>query len=500
MKYLVGIICLLPMVAFAQLKMAPFFTNNMILQRDQPIVFYGTGIPGKSILAEFAKMQKEVIVAIDSSWQITFPPQAASAQPQQCIILSVTEKIVLNNILLGDIWVCIGQSNMEWPVMREMHYSTEKASSNQSLIRLYNPTYAGKNIFNTTFNDSVVQRLTPKKFYAGKWEQCDSNSIKTLTAVGYYFAKQLVKSVDIPIGIIHLSIGGAPLETFIRKEALLANAGFSAKVSGNWLTNPTLPEWIKERGLQNIGNASDVPGDELGTNHAFKPGFAYQSGLAPLTQFPVKGFLCYQGESNAQEMDRVREYADLFTLLVKDYRKQWHNNEMPFYFVQLSSIDTVKYKGQLWPEFRDEQRKVVQQLSNTGMAVSTDVGFKNDVHPTDKKTIGERLARWALQQTYHKSVIPSGPLPINAEYKKGKVIIRFQYAGKKLVTANNAILHGFSVEGGVMRLSSIRKKTVLLTVTETPTYITYGWKSFSDGNLLNDAGLPASTFRIKVKE
>ena len=173
---------------------------------------------------------------------------------------------------------------------------------------------------------------------------------------------------------------------------------------------------------------------------------------------------------------------------------------MPFYFVQLSSIDTVKYKGQLWPEFRDEQRKVVQQLSNTGMAVSSDVGFKNDVHPTDKKTIGERLARWALQQTYHKSVIPSGPLPINAEYKKGKVIIRFQYAGKKLVTANNAILHGFSVEGGVMRLASIRKKTVILTVTETPTYITYGWKSFSDGNLLNDAGLPASTFRIKVKE
>jgi sialate O-acetylesterase len=500
MKYLVAIICLLPMVASAQLKMAPLFTNDMVLQRNQPIVFYGTGIPGKYVVAEFEKMQKEVVVSVDSSWQITFPPQAASAQPRKCVIRSETEKIVLNNILLGDIWVCIGQSNMEWPVMREMHYSTEKASSNQPLIRLYNPTYAGKNIFNTSFSDSVIKRLTTDRFFSGKWETCDSNSFQRLTAVGYYFAKHLAAILSVPIGIIHLSIGGAPLESFIRKEAMLADPRFSSKVFGNWLSNPSLPEWIKERGLQNIGKVSNVPEDETGRNHAFKPGFAYQSGIAQLTRIPVKGFLCYQGESNAQEIDRVREYAQLFTLLVNDYRKQWHNDEMPFYFVQLSSIDTVKYKGQLWPVFRDEQRKVVQQLSNTGMAVSSDVGFRNDVHPTDKKTIGERLALWALHQTYHKSVMPSGPLPISAECKKGKVIIRFQYAGKQLVTANKATLQGFSVEGGVIRLASIRKKTVVLTVTENPTYVTYGWKSFSDGNLLNDAGLPASTFRLKLEE
>lgn len=500
MKYSIYMVCLFPLLSWAQLKTASIFTNHMLLQRDRPIVIYGKAIPEKSVASTFAGISQSTIVAVDSSWQIIFPAQAASAQPQSMEIWSGNETISFNNILIGDVWVCIGQSNMEWPMMREMHYNTEKVSSNQPFIRLYNPSYAGKNIFNATFTDSVVARLTPNSFFAGKWELCDSNTIKTLTSVGYYFAKQIASSLDIPIGIIHLSIGGAPLETFIRKEAMLADTRFSAKVSGNWLTNPSLPAWIQERGLQNIAKASGVPEDAMGMNHAFKPGFAYQSALASLTQFPVKGFLCYQGESNAQEIDRVREYAQLFTLLINDYRMQWHNDEMPFYFVQLSSIDTVKYKGQLWPEFRDEQRKVVQQLSNTGMAVSSDVGFRNDVHPTDKKTIGERLARWALQQTYHKSLIPSGPLPISAEYNKGKVIIRFQYAGKKLVTANNAKLHGFSVEGGVMRLASIRKKTVVVTVTEPPTYITYGWKSFSDGNLLNDAGLPASTFRIKVKE
>jgi len=499
MKCSIYLVCLFPIIALAQLKTAPIFTDHMLLQRNQPIVVYGKAVPGNSVAARFAGIQQSTIVASDSSWQVIFPAQSASAQPKFMEIWSGLEKISVNNILIGDVWVCIGQSNMEWPMIREMHYNTEKTNSYQPLIRVFNPTYAGKNIFNTTFSDSVVERLTPDRFFTGKWEQCDSNSIKTLTAVGYYFAKQLAASVGIPIGIIHLSIGGAPLESFIRKEAMLEDERFSTKVSGNWLTNTTLPEWIKERGLQNIGKVSNMPGDEIGKNHAFKPGFVYQSGLAHLTQFAVKGFVCYQGESNAQEIDRVREYANLFTLLVNDYRKQRQYNEMPFYFVQLSSIDTVKYKGQLWSIFRDEQRKILQQLSNTGMAVSSDVGFRNDVHPTDKKTVGERLAQWALAQTYQQSIIPSGPLPIKAVFKNGKVIIHFQYTGKQLVTTNGSPLQGFSVEGGELRWAGLRKKTVILIVTKAPNHITYGWKSFSDGNLLNDAGLPASTFRIKVQ-
>ena len=499
MKHIVYVVCLLPIVAFAQLKTAALFTNHMLLQRNQPIILFGTGIPGKSVLAEFKMMQKEVIVSADASWQIIFPPQAASAEPLQIIISSGTEKIELNNILLGDIWVCIGQSNMELPMMREMHYSAEKATSSQPLIRLYNPTYAGKNVFNTAFSDSVIKRLTTDQFFSGKWETCDSISFRTLTAVGYYFAKHLAASLSVPIGIIHLSIGGAPLESFIRKEALLEDPRFSAKVSGNWLSNPSLPEWIRERGLQNIGKASNVPEDETGRNHAFKPGFAYQSGIAQLTRIPVKGFLCYQGESNAQEMHRVKEYADLFALLVNDYRKQWQQSELPFYFAQLSSIDTVKYKGQLWPIFRDEQRKILQILPNTGMAVTSDVGFRNDVHPTDKKTVGDRLARWALQQTYLMSVVPSGPLPLSATYKKGKVILHFQYVGKKLTTAGGEPLQGFSVEGAEMGLVKMRKKTVEISVNQLPLYVRYGWKPFSDGNLVNDTGLPASTFRISVK-
>lgn len=490
---------LMPCFVGAQLTLAPIFSNNMILQRDQPIVIYGKANPGNTVLVSMYSNQQNTIVQTDSVWKIIFPRQGATSEPFTLSIHSGTETIQLHNLLIGDVWVCIGQSNMEWPMMREKHFREEKASNNQPLMRFFNPVYAGKNIFNAPFTDSVVERLTPNNFFSGQWQICDSNSIRTLTAVGYYFAKEIVKEINVPVGIIHYSMGGAPLESFISKDAMLANPAFTAKVSGNWLLNPALPDWIRERGMQNVGKVSGVPEDGNGKNHAFKPGFAYLSAIQPLTSFPVKGFLCYQGESNAQELDRVREYADLFACMVNDYRLQWNQPEMPFYFVQLSSIDTVKYKGHLWPIFRDEQRKILQKLSHTGMAVTSDIGARDDVHPTNKKTVGERLARWALHDTYGRSILPSGPLPTAARLKKGKLIISFQYAGKGLQTNEDTALQGFSVENATIQRVVINRKKVVISVTGKPTYVCYGWKSFSDGNLVNNAGLPASTFRMAVQ-
>ena len=499
LSYIILFILSIPHIAWAQLQLAPIFSNNMILQRDQPIVIYGKSIPGNIVSVSFNTIQAKGLVQTDSVWKIILPKQSATSVPFQLSVHSGLETIQLNNLLIGDIWVCIGQSNMEWPMMREMHYKEEKALSNQPLIRLFNPVYAGKNTYNTSFSDSIVRRLTPEHFFAGKWQTADSNTIRTLTAVGYYFAKELAREIAVPIGIIHYSMGGAPLESFISKDVLKANAVFAAKVSGNWLLNAALPDWIRERGMQNVGSVTGVPEDEIGKNHAFKPGFAYLSAIHPLTNFPVKGFLCYQGESNAQELDRVREYADLFTCMVNDYRLQWNHKDMPFYFVQLSSIDTIKYKGQLWPIFRDEQRKILNKISHTGMAVTSDIGAKDDVHPTNKKTVGERLARWALQDTYGKPILPSGPLPSFARLKKGKVIIHFQYAGKGLHTFQDAGLQGFTVENAIFEQAVIKRKQVIISVKGKPTFVCYGWKSFSDGNLINDLGLPASTFRIAVE-
>src|SRR5690606_12287937 len=240
----------------------------------------------------------------------------------------------------------------------------------------------------------------------------------------------------------NLSIGGAPLESFINKETLLSHPVFKTKAIGNWLENEDLPVWIRERGKQNLAGNSDE-----NLNHAYKPGFAYQSGIAPIIQFPVAGILWYQGESNAQEIERVLEYKDLQKLMVDDYRKEWNSPELPFYYVQLSSIDTLQYRSHYWPEFRNEQRIFLYETKNTGMAVSSDVGNKNDVHPADKKTIAERLAKWAKYDYYgNRNILPSGPLPVEAMFSGEKIIIKFEYTGSGLKTAGMESLRGFSID------------------------------------------------------
>jgi len=496
-------ICLLfilmcPFVSTAQLQLGKIFSDNMVLQRGKPVHIWGKSIPGKKIMVSFVNENRNTIVQNDSTWSVTFKAQKASVQPQSVSITSGIEKIEIKNILIGDIWICIGQSNMEWPMMKEIHYKEELPESKQSLVRLYNPTYAGKNMFNVLFTDSVIQNLTAERFYQGQWQICDSNSFKLMSAAGYYFGKQISNQTNVPIGLIHVSIGGAPLETFISSEALKKSKQFAAKLNGDWLLNEALPVWVRERGKQNVGSLKNVASDEYGNNHPFKPGFAYESGIKPILNLPIKGILCYQGESNAQETERVNEYAALYACMVADYRKRWKQPDLPFYYVQLSSIDTAKYKGQLWPMFRDEQRKMMLLIPNSYMAVCTDIGFKNDVHPTNKKVVGERLARWALHKTYQANIIPSGPLPLKARYAKGVIIITFKYAGKNLRTSEGAYVRGFSIDGIADCEAHIQNNKVVIPVNVKPAFIYYGWRPFTDGNLINAENLPCSTFKIPV--
>lgn len=488
-----------PLFAGAQLQVAKIFSDNMVLQRNQPIHIWGKAMPGKTVLVLFANEKINTVTKKDSTWLVSFKAQKKNAHPQTVSIQSGIEKIEFNNILIGDLWLCIGQSNMEFPMQKEMHYKEALPGSLQPLMRLYNPTYAGKNTYNVSFSDSITQNLTTENFYKGQWQTCDSNTFKTMSAVGYYFAKQIVQAENIPVGLINISIGGAPLETFISSDALKNSKQFADKLNGDWLANDALPVWIRERGKQNAGGLTNVPKDEYGNNHSFKPGFAYEAGIATILNLPIKGILCYQGESNAQEIERVNEYAALSALMVADYRKKWRQPALPFYFVQLSSIDTLKYKGQLWPQFRNEQRKMLSLISNSGMAVCSDLGFKDDVHPTNKKDVGERLARWALNKTYHKNMIPSGPLPLSAKYKDGKVVISFQYTGNGLKTSDSKPLRGFSVDGINEINAIISGKKIFIAADTKPEFIFFGWKSFTEANFLNSENLPASTFKIAVK-
>lgn len=470
----------------------------MILQREQPVHIWGKGIPGNEVNVLFAKEGRRSIVQPDSSWNIFFGKHKANLHPESLIITSGNKKIAFKNILIGDIWLCIGQSNMEFPMKNEMHFADEIKRINQPLIRLYNPSFIGKNIFASAFTDSMNLQLALGNFYGNtSWQLCDSNSIKEMSAVGYYFGKEILQHENIPIGLIHLAIGGCSIETFISKEALKQNKQFSDKIKGNWLTNDALPVWIRERGKQNEGDMKQA--NISGPNHGYKPGFAFEAGIVPIIKLPIKGIIWYQGESNAQEIERVNEYDALQKLMIENYRTEWHQPRMPFYWVQLSSIDTVEYKSQLWPQFRNEQRKLLSMIQYGGMAVCSDIGFKNSVHPTNKKVVGKRLARWALNKTYGKNIIPSGPLPINAIYKNGKVIITFQYTGKGLKTSDEKQVRGFSINGNKELSAMIAGKKIIIETKRKPDFIYYGWKPFTDANLVNSVLLPASTFKIKVE-
>lgn len=220
MRFLYFILLFFPLAAFSQLQVAPVFSSNMILQRDKPVPVWGKAVPGSKVKIRLGDVVRITVAAKDSIWKVYLPKRSATCQPQSMLISCGDTSVQFQNILIGDIWFCIGQGNMEWPMIREKHFNDEIKNSHQPLIRFYNPAYAGKNIYGTAFPDSVVQRLIMGKFYTGQWELCDSNSFKTMSALAYYFGKEIIQYINVPIGLINLAIGGAPLETFIDKNVL----------------------------------------------------------------------------------------------------------------------------------------------------------------------------------------------------------------------------------------------------------------------------------------
>ncbi|WP_258539053.1 sialate O-acetylesterase [Flagellimonas abyssi] len=496
--YMLGCLFLLgTYTIFGQVKLPSIFTDNMVIQRNKPIHIWGWGRPNEIVEVMFDGEVKEVTVEGNHSWSIWLRSRKADTTPHVLYVRHQGQEIRLKNILIGDIWLCSGQSNMEWPLDKEMHYPSEVSKTDQGLLRLYNPTYAGENIYNKAFGDSIVKRLNREEFYLGHWESSNQTTSSSMSAVGYYFGKKILEETSVPIGLIHLAIGGAPIETFISAETLYASRDYRGKVTKNWLYNDALPKWIRERGVQNLGRAKDVLVDSLGPNHAYKPGFAYRAGVHPLLKMPIKGIIWYQGESNAQEQPRVDEYAELQAMMVRDYRVKWGDLQMPFYWAQLSAIDTKNYNAHLWPQFRDEQRKLLYMVPYGGMAVTSDIGAKNDVHPTNKKAVGDRLARWALHKTYGHAIVPSGPLVKKVKFKGDHLMVSFEHSSG-LTTSDGMALRGFSLDGRREVKAYIQKRRVIIPITEQPEYLYYGWKAWTRGNLVNSEELPASTFKTSV--
>ena len=491
MRKVLFLLILLPVVTRSQLSLAPVFQNNMVIQADHSFDFFGKGNPGGFLRVRVLAHEFKTTIAQDSNWRISVFAQKASQSSTNIQFITEKDTLILANILFGDVWLCIGQSNMEFPLRSDLNYKPADTKDEIPQLRFYSPQYIGKNLYGKPYTDSMKTRLQNRDVLTGRWESSNARASAEMSAIGYYFGRSITEELKRPAGIIHLSIGGSPIETWINSQALSSSPEFHSKTEKNWMQNSALPVWIRQRAIENIGTADpDGP-------HTFQSGFAFEHLIKPLTVLPIRGILFYQGESNAQEIERVTEYAALMQVLVKNYRLEWDAPTLPFYFVQLSSIDSVKYKSQYWPQFRAEQLKAMQSIPHTGMAVSHDKGSLNDVHPTDKKTIAERLYRWAARQAYsQQNLLPSGPLPKRIKLRNNKLIICFEYCGKGLKTNDGNQVHGFSLDGIHEVTAFIKRNKVYIPTKIAHGTLQYCFQPYCTANLTNSEGLPTPGFRM----
>ncbi len=489
----------------AEFSLAPAFGDNMVLQRNQPVPVWGKSEAGETISVQFANQTNSATADTAGNWKVLLAPLSASTEPRSLTVTGRSSRH-FTNILVGEVWLAAGQSNMEFPLTREAHAATEIPAATNIMIRLLNLTFAGQYFFSKPFGSNEVAHMTPELLFHGDWKSCTPSSAKDFSAIAYYFSREIQRVQNVPVGIINCSVGGSPIEAWIRYAVLDSDTKLRAMTLGNWLTNTALDDWCRQRSHENLDAPLTaglaVPGDDLGPNHPFKPGFLWTAGPARIAPFALRGVLWYQGESNSLEERRVRQHEKLFPLLVRDWRAAW-GEELPFLFCQLSSITTNHYKSAFWPEFRDQQRRFVSTLPHTGLAVTSDHGLPNDVHPREKREIGRRLALVARATVYGETIEFSGPQPLNARARGAQVELELSHAGG-LKTDDAQAPASFEIAGddGIFHpaTATLDGEKILLSVAEvcSPRRVRYGWQPFSQGNLVNRAGLPATTFELPV--
>ncbi len=496
------------------------FSDHMVLQRNAPLPVWGSAPAGTRVTVEFGGSGAEATANAEGKWMARLPALPASKEGRDLSVRSGGAICAtIHDVLVGEVWICAGQSNMEFRLNQEATWASEQKAAALPLIRLRSPGWAGQGVYGAPLSADAVARLTPARFYSSAaWIPCEPAKAGGFSAVGYFFGKEIQHALDVPVGLINLAIGGSPAEAWISRAALARNPALAPMVAPHWLENQSaLEPWCIGRALAHLGtNLATAPADDLGPNHLFKPAFLWDAGPARLMPFAIRGVLWYQGESNAlshlgeagvaNPKWRVEQHEALFKAMVQDWRAQWGLGDFPWLICQLSSIDTSKYKSHFWPEFRDQQRRAISQLPNCALAVCSDIGNPTNVHPTNKHELGKRLAAAALRVVYRDSTALPCPLPIEARNRGGNVAIAVQYAGTGLSTCNGPAPAGFELAGadGVFHPAEAtlagQNVVVHAAGVTSPKDVRYGWQPYSIGNVVNSAGFPLSTFQLPIRE
>lgn len=507
MRRLTALLALLlaPPAARADITPHPLISDGMVLQRGADCKIWGTARPGEGITyslvgAEVLGAGTRTTADKDGHWSFTLP--ALKAGGPFTLTLKGDNTVTVKDILVGEVWVCSGQSNMEWALRQTANAKKDIAEAKYPKIRL--------------FTVAKAVRPRPVRTVSGKWEACTPQSATNFSAVGYFFGRDLHKKLGVPIGLIHSSWGGTPAEVWI-SEAKLRGVDSLKYMLDGFEDKRALHDKLEDRYLAELGGylaqarkdraagRSLSPPPQMGPSPLLNyfwptaPTVLYNGMIKPLQPYAIKGAIWYQGESNAS---RAYEYRTLFPAMIQSWRDDWKQGDFPFLFVQLAPfMRKVKQPEEsAWAELREAQLLTARKVKNTAMAVITDVGDANDIHPGKKEPVGARLALAARALAYGEKLVYSGPEYDSHEVKDGKVILKFKNVGQGLA-ARGGELTGFTIAGADKRFVNAKAvidgETVVVSAegVSEPAAVRYGWCNCPEVNLWNKDGLPASPFR-----
>lgn len=504
-----------------QLTVQGLFTDGMILQRDQAVSIWGWGPEGAEVEVAFAGQTVKTKIA-GHSWSVTLAAMSANSQGQELRISSGSRTITLRDVLVGDVWLCAGQSNMQVEMKLDVKaYPKRKADiqkTNNPLIRFYKIDSASSRFPRRDVPPIHDDPYFPwvNSFLNNTWRPCQPQWSSHISAIGFYFATTLQPQINVPVGIIHAARGATSIYHWVPAEAIVGTPCWSpyerkllADASTNWdaYVHTAAEPWKQFHKLKELSTPESKRA--LPPAPIKWPGCYFNGIIHPLAPFSVRGVLWYQGEGDAAV---PAPYADKMVCLITTWRKLWNRPDLPFIITQLAGFEGSKNN---WPALREAQSKVPQAVSNTYMATAIDAGMRANIHPYQKEIVGERLALVARKEVYGEKLVAYGPTFMSATFKGEEALVRFSNVGGGLVArAVNLdgtqlpadILEGFEVAGktgGFVKADAkiVGNEVVVRAATvANPVAVRYAWANFPLANLYNKEGLPCFPFQIRDSE
>jgi sialate O-acetylesterase len=480
----------------AEVSLPSVIGDHMVVQQDMRAPIWGWAEPGEKVSVTFQGETIRDKADEDGNWAVKLKKQDAGG-PFTLTVEGEENTLKIEDVLVGEVWVCSGQSNMQWPVTASRDAKKEIAAANYPELRLFQ--------VERTVSDK------PRRDCKGAWVRCSPETVPDFSAAGYFFGRELHTELGQPVGMIHTSWGGTPAESWTTKETLAADF---KPIADRWehvlkvyprakqKYDEALAVWQEEKkaaAKEGKKFTKQRPHGPQGPGHPWTPAGLYNAMIAPLIPYGIQGAIWYQGESNA---NRAYQYRELFPAMISDWRESWGQGAFPFYFVQLANFrerDETPVESE-WAELREAQLMTLD-LKNTGMAVAIDIGEADDIHPKNKQDAGKRLALNALAKVYDQDVEYTGPVFEKMKVEDGRVILTFSHAGDGLA-AKGGELSGFAVAGEDRKFvwadgEIAGADTVVLKAegVAEPVAVRYGWANNPECTLYNSAGLPASPFR-----